>query len=172
MTPGNIITKVATIARGSLSTKLLTTVIVLIALLLVIPYVVTRVGREIHDVRPNHEGLPINELISRVKQELSQAVDERVRNQERALFKLESFELEISFIVKTGQKTGGSLTHTFVTVDNETHVNAESVQKIVLKMTAIPPVERRQPAALSRIDGPDESMRLHSPPPPEERKKP
>lgn len=83
-------------------------------------------------------GLEIGSLIRKVKRELMQADTQRINNNERALFQLKDFQMEISFMVKTVTTAGAKIDYKFVTVDAGTETGNEKVQKLTLHWDAIP----------------------------------
>jgi hypothetical protein len=80
--------------------------------------------------------LGIDTLIEQVKQDLENLDDRRRQQNKAALFIVESFDLEINFVVRESQSGEAGLKYEVVTVGGKSEVNTEKVQKITLRMKA------------------------------------
>jgi hypothetical protein len=81
--------------------------------------------------------LKIETLIREVKRQLEKADEAEQRAHRAALFKLETFDLEVAFTVKSDASAGVKL----YAVQADTHVEAERVDRISLHWKALPPPE-------------------------------
>jgi len=131
----------------------LVAVIVLVTLM---PYILRYLNpSKIESIHYTDDGkLDIQKLITEVKSELYETEQARIKKGEASLFKLEDFDLEISFVVRANSKQGGSVTYQVVTVDSEIQTGLERVQKLKLHMKAIPPPEEQLPASSTHLSGP------------------
>lgn len=78
--------------------------------------------------------LGVAELIEKVKSDLEKVDRQRIERDEAALFNVESFDLEINFVVKEGQSTSATGEYKVLTVGGTSQVSSEKVQKIVLHL--------------------------------------
>jgi NTP-dependent ternary system trypsin peptidase co-occuring protein len=85
------------------------------------------------------EGLGVEDLISRVKSELTELEKQERARGEDALFAVKDFDLEINFIVHTHITDKGEVTTHLVTVGQETETALDKVQKITLHLETLPP---------------------------------
>ncbi len=93
--------------------------------------------------RPGSESarrpLGIAQMIQDVRAELAEAEKAADANNEAKLFQARSFDLEVSFVASSVDTASGKVDYEVVTVENETTVSAETVQKLTLRFDAIPP---------------------------------
>ena len=99
----------------------------------------TAAQRTVERSRFSDPGLGLQELIQGVKQELQRADLNRAANDEAALFRLRSFDLEISFGVKAVDKSKGQLEYKVVTIGSEHEFSRETTQKVTIHLDAIGP---------------------------------
>lgn len=99
------------------------------------------------------EELGISSFVEKVRTELYQAEEKRLKTNEAALFKLDKFDLEINFVVKSSLTANGSITHELVTVSGQTETSSEKVQKITLHMIAASAEKYKQPVEKNPIQG-------------------
>jgi hypothetical protein len=88
---------------------------------------------------PPGSSLGVKELVQEVRAELAAIERDMLAKNERALFRLETFEMELNFVVRAGasEKLGG---HTeLVTAESEIETGSEKVQKLVLHWKATEP---------------------------------
>jgi len=89
-------------------------------------------------LRIKTEGYGISETIRAVKAELYKAQTEMLEKKEEALFKAESFDLELNFIVRSSGEIGSEVSPKFFVVSDKSHYGAERVQKIKLHFSVVP----------------------------------
>ncbi len=90
-------------------------------------------------VPPVGKGLEISNLIRQVKSELEDANDKMRQNNEAALFQVQSFDLEVTFVVQATTTSSGNTDFHFVTVDNRLETNSQRTQKMTIHMVVTPP---------------------------------
>ena len=125
-------------SKASMPLYLVPTLVVVLAL----PYVLTLLNPLESSRRPGSDGggLGIKDLIRDVREELAES--ERARTKEEAaMFRVEEFDLEISFIVRADIKQAGKANYQVLTVDTEARTARENVQKLTLRMKAEPPTK-------------------------------
>jgi hypothetical protein len=91
------------------------------------------------------EPLGIAQVVRRVKQELYEADIERDERGEAALFELDSFDLELNFVVETRGAAKAGTDFALVVLGKEAEVSSQRIQKIHLHMKAAAPVTGRKP---------------------------
>ena len=77
--------------------------------------------------------LGIQDLIRDVREELAASEQARTDGGQAAMFRVEEFDLEISFIVRADVKQGAQASYQVLTVDSETRTARENVQKLILR---------------------------------------
>ena len=82
--------------------------------------------------------LTLKTLIRAVNQELWEARAERLSDGRKAIFQVEELTLEVSFVVTESSEGGGGIDFKIVKADGKVKYDDQSVQKIVLKLKAIP----------------------------------
>lgn len=85
------------------------------------------------------ELLGVTDMVRQVKAELEAAEQERIERNEAALFLLESFDLEINFVLRNSSSRSVGFSPQFLVVNENTNVSTEKVQKLRLHMRASPP---------------------------------
>ena len=86
------------------------------------------------------DSLGVKDLVQRVKSELVQLEEERLKSNQPALFELSEFKLEIKFVVSEKTTTSGKVEYEVVTVGGDQTFSAEKVQTITINMKASTPV--------------------------------
>jgi len=86
---------------------------------------------------PPKKELEIKQLIETVKQQLEAADQQREADGKAPLFRVETLQLEINFVVKDSHSTNASGNFEVVTVGGQTEFSREQVQKISLQFKAI-----------------------------------
>ncbi len=87
---------------------------------------------------PSADGqLHIDKLIEQVKQDLEAADEKRIRENKAALFKTETFDLDINFVVRQTASANAQLSYEVVTVGGKSEISAEKVQRISLHFKAV-----------------------------------
>jgi hypothetical protein len=86
---------------------------------------------------PPKKELEIKQLIETVKQQLEAADQEREADGKAPLFRVETFQLEVNFVVKDSHSANASGNFEVVTVGGQTEFSREQVQKISLQFKAI-----------------------------------
>jgi hypothetical protein len=81
--------------------------------------------------------LGVADLIEKVKSDLETVDRQRIERDEAPLFNVDSFDLEINFVVKEGQSTSAQGEYKVLTVGGTSEVSSEKVQKIVLHLKAV-----------------------------------
>jgi hypothetical protein len=119
--------------------------LIALGIVVLMPYVLSRVTTL--DSPRRDEGLGIQELITGVKDELTKTEKARREKGEAPLFELQSFDLEISFVVRASTKQSGGANYQVLTVDSALETGSEKIQKLRLHMTAVEP--RAESAAAS-----------------------
>ena len=82
---------------------------------------------------PDGEKFGIQELIAKVRAELQASASKD------PMFHVSEFDLEVSFVVKSGFTQSGKVNYELVAVDSGTSFSRERVQKLVLRMKAVAP---------------------------------
>jgi|SRR5688572_5431643 hypothetical protein len=111
-----------------------------IMILLLFPIVVFIVRNNPIPGKAESKGLEIETLIRQVKSELMKADTARITNNEKPLFKLRDFEMEISFTVRKNNNADAKFDYQFVTVEVGSETTNEKVQKLMLHWDAIQPL--------------------------------
>ena len=94
--------------------------------------------------------LNIDNLISKVREELA-STDLKLRAANQAnMFQLEEFVLELNFIVKSGTTANAGLKTELIAIGADQEYSKEQVQKITLKMTV--PEARRDTLARGTVE--------------------
>jgi competence protein ComGC len=112
-------------------------VVIIFVIVMLILVLIHRYFRNTQTTTNEGKEISIERLIEQVKSSLEIADAKRMEEKKAALFKVDSFELEINFIVKEAQSGEASIRYEAVTVGGRTEVSAEKVQKIILHMKAI-----------------------------------
>lgn len=114
--------------------------------------------------RPANGGrdLGIEKLIKDVKTDLRNAT----AGDDSALFEVKEFDLEISFVVRTDLSQSGAVNYQLVTADTESSIARENVQKLTLRMSAIPPKAGSAPASSSPLSPSSDPQQIGAVPPP------
>lgn len=122
--------------RTTLSPTKLYAAVVTILLLLIIP-------PTLRDLRFSQtqepEGLRIRDLVRQVKQELSEADSIAQSHHEMALFDLEEFDLDVSFVVRSKNAATGKAGYELLAVESSTELSTERLQHIHLRWKAAAP---------------------------------
>ena len=100
-------------------------------------------------VPPVEKGLEISNLIRQVKSELEDANDKMRQNGEAALFQVNSFDLEVTFVVQATTSSSGNTDFHFVAVDNRLETNSQRTQKMTIHMVVTPPENVRKSVHIS-----------------------
>jgi hypothetical protein len=114
--------------------------------------------------------LGITDLIRRVKADLGAAQADMERHHEMALFRLEDFDLEISFVVRAADGVHAKTGYELVAVEGDSRIESEKVQRLKLHMRVVDPTRVQQPSQAGVTAGPD-AITLGEPPPARERRK-
>lgn len=114
---------------------IIVTGIVFLVLLLVLSY-----RSSTSDNNPSSK-LGIKELINKVRSELVETNIQLLKEDKPALFEVREFELELNFVIKESTNDKAGFEFNAVTVGSDTEFSSEKLQKITLKMTAVPPEE-------------------------------
>lgn len=82
----------------------------------------------------------IKEIIRAVRKEIVATQDTLVANEEEALFQLETFDIELSFVVAQGAKASANVdVPQFLVVGADTEYKKEQIQKIMLHLRVVDP---------------------------------
>lgn len=76
----------------------------------------------------------ISELILSVKDQLQKLEKDRIDSNKASLFKVESFDLELNFIIKKSSSIEGGIKNEVITLNNSSNISNEIIQKIHLHM--------------------------------------
>jgi len=92
--------------------------------------------------------LGIQDLVREVKAELVGAEQEMRAKKEIALFQLQTFEMELKFVLRADSKTKGGVRTELITAESEIQNGSERVQKLTLHWNASDqvPLEGTDPA--------------------------
>jgi hypothetical protein len=82
----------------------------------------------------------IHDIIEKVRSELKQADEDRIRRNDAALFEVKSFDLEINFIAKTTEKQEGGVKTELIAISGGSESSLERLQKITLHLETVPPI--------------------------------
>ncbi len=119
------------------------TIIIGLALLLLFQYFFyirsEGIKKEFYSNQANSEGLGITTLITSVKKELMEAEHQRQAGEQKAMFILEDFDIEIQFIIKSGSQQSGKSNFEFFVVDTSTNIELQKLHKLKIHMKAAPP---------------------------------
>lgn len=139
--------------------------VVLATVVLSLPYLVNRTYKPTNKVFTQDYGntLGIGQLTRQVQNEISKLDKERRENNIAPMFQLQTFELEISFVIKEGSNQSGGAHYEVVTVDNQLQTGSEHVQKLKLTMVVSPSYESA--VGPSEPEHLDQVEILGSPPP-------
>ena len=81
--------------------------------------------------------IEIRPLITEIKKQLIELDRERVNNGELAIFALDSFELELSFAVKSASAESSGGDFELITIEQNESSTQETAQKLKLRWTAV-----------------------------------
>jgi hypothetical protein len=109
---------------------------------------------------PPHLG--IDSLINQVRADLENLEVKRESAGVQPLFELQSFDLEVSFVVKQSRKATGSFETEVITVGGEAEHSNEATQRITLHMHTVAPQDVVVPA-VKHIDVPSDAVHISSP---------
>jgi hypothetical protein len=112
---------------------ILIVVIILLIFLFILKYREGRLG----DEAPKEIG--VGSLIDKVRMELHKAEELRKAQQSDALFQIETFDLEVNFVIKSSETGDGGVKVEPVTIGGKSEIATEKIQKITLHMKAIGP---------------------------------
>jgi Trypsin-co-occurring domain 2 len=87
----------------------------------------------------SYQNLDVSNLVRKVQDELTKSEQERRKNNIPTLFVVNTFELEIGFIVRKETNHGEKYSLEVATVDNQMQVGAERIHKIKLVFGIAPP---------------------------------
>ena len=85
----------------------------------------------------------VKKLIEEVKKELTEATDDMEKKHETALFRLKSFDLEVTFVAQTSTTNSAGATYELVTVNNQLASSSGRTQKLNLHMEVVPPEHKK-----------------------------
>lgn len=137
------------------SSKLDIAVALVIILLLI--FMVYNHRKSIFIDKDSSDRLGVQELIEKVKIELLEAEEKRIKANESPLFALKNFDLEINFVVKERSKGSGAFDLKILTAGGESEYNSEVTQKIILHMEYAQPQAQETKATFEDFDELDES---------------
>jgi Trypsin-co-occurring domain 2 len=89
--------------------------------------------------------LALNVFVEGVRSQLVQLEQERLSKNQTAITKLDSFDLEVNFVVKKKSTSKAELEYEVVTVGTEAENATEKTQKIVLHMKPEPVIAGSTP---------------------------
>lgn len=112
--------------------------------------------------------LGVQDLIEKVKDELIKTEQKRIKDGRDPLFELKDFELEINFVVTNRNKESGGFDFKVVTLEGERDISSERIQKVKLRMAAIPPQEHQAEASEVPLEI-DDSTVIRGAQPPEKK---
>ena len=129
--------------RRLLKKRLPLTVVFVIVLLVLSPYIVAYLNRRRVELEipATKRTLGIKELVGDVKSELSQLENERIQNNEKGLFEVTDFELEISFLAQASSRQNGKIEYSVITADSDVQHAVEKIQKLTLHLKTIEDTE-------------------------------
>jgi Trypsin-co-occurring domain 2 len=87
----------------------------------------------------NNPKLGVADLIEQVKNDLESMDQKRIDKNEAPLFNVETFDLEINFVVRESQSGEVKGEYQVVTVGGRSEFSAEKIQKIVLHLKTAEP---------------------------------
>jgi hypothetical protein len=85
--------------------------------------------------------LNVSQLISRVREELGAHARLLAEKQEKPVFQLKTFDLEVQFVVKRSTKATGGLELEAVTAETSAEDTRERSHKVVLRYEPFPPTK-------------------------------
>jgi hypothetical protein len=109
--------------------------IVILTLLALLAY--KHLTSDVAGNKPPETGLGIDKLITQVKHDLEVVDEERIRENKAALFRVETFNLEVNFVVRRTDSAEAQMKYEVVTIGGKSDVSAEKVQKIILHFKAV-----------------------------------
>ena len=110
------------------------------------------------------QGLNIKELINKVESELQKAEQEKIESKQSGLFLVKTFDLEISFLIKTRFTQTGTVEYDFIVVSAEDEVSTEQTQKITLHLETVG-LKTASVQAQEQVDTSGQPVIQTSPPP-------
>ena len=150
-------------------------IIILFVLVILSPYVLWQfhyfIGSKVETIEsPRIEGMGIEQLLTQVKNELVATARRTRKDNEVPLFELKAFDLELGFVIQAQHTGKADVDYRLVTVSNETHVNTEKIQKIILRMIVIPPEAHSE--VLDQRSYADDKVIVHGPVPSPKKQEP
>ena len=124
----------------SVPLKLLFAVVVMVILPFVAPHLWPKRQPELP---PPSNDQGVKKLIEEVKKELTEATDDMEKKHETALFRLKSFDLEVTFVAQTSTTNSAGATYELVTVNNQLASSSGRTQKLNLHMEVVPPEHKK-----------------------------
>jgi hypothetical protein len=99
------------------------------------------------------EGIGLSSLVNTVRSELVALQTERLQAGHEAVFSIDSFDLEIAFVVKQSDKTKGTVDAQVVTLETESEAVRERSHRVTLHLKPLPTEEIRVPAGPTAPEG-------------------
>jgi hypothetical protein len=135
--------KNASTRRDLVSQRTVVILLLVVAAVLAAPYLLRWVNLapavedEVEADRP--ESLGVRDAVRQVKRELQEADRERLDSGEPALFEVQSFDLELHFVVEQKSSAGVGLEPKLILVNKSSEISAQTVQTIKIHMVAAAP---------------------------------
>ncbi len=129
-----------------------------------LPRAVNWLGSIDTETEKNVGGAPseygIQEIVSAVRAELIATQDALVASEEKAMFQVDTFDIELSFVVKRGATASiNTKTPQFLVVGADTEYKKEQIQKIHLHFQIDKP-EMLDASIIDNVDKSDEAIEL------------
>jgi Trypsin-co-occurring domain 2 len=115
----------------------------------------------------SENGLNIKELIERVEGELQKTEQEKIDSKQPGLFQVKTFDLEVSFVVKTRYTEAGKIAgYDFIAISAENEIASEQTHKIILHLEAAAPrTGTAKPQVQLQVPDQNVTDTSHPPPP-------
>jgi len=118
--------------------------LVLLVVIVLLTFVLARSWRR--DAPSGRPSLGLDRLVEEVRADLERMDRVRIAENREALFVVETFDLELNFVVREGTTSDASGHFEVVTVGGKSEYSSERVQKIQLHLKAQPDRHGRVPA--------------------------
>ena len=138
----NVLKHIVGVLDKSVSYKLLIPLVLMASVAFIAPHFWPKGQPQLPPTQSDDQG--IKKLIEEVKKELTEASDDMERNHETALFKLKSFDLEVTFVVQSNAMNSADAKYELVTVNNKLETSSGRTQKLTLHMDVVPPAAKSQ----------------------------
>ena len=105
------------------------------------------------DQQAGEDDLQVTQLIQKVEDQLVASEQQRLAKHRAALFRVQSFDLEINFVIKRDTSQKGTASYNIVAIDNQVGSSTEITHKLTLHMEVPPKESGEAPASPTRPTG-------------------